>query len=185
MSARAIRTLNNMQPWERQPEPIDTNETWPWFVKYRDMILPRNMTRLRVSMPGTVAPTLQSLMDMARVGLWQDRVRAWDEYLDSIRREEMASAVKVNAQEQAFREQELLNLKHEISSRELAKMLKTVEGTEMETLKPRDVLAIADSSIKQGRLDSGKATERIEMRDMSKEEADAWLDEYERKNGLG
>lgn len=178
-----------MEPWDRQP--FDSDASWVWFVAYRDAMPPRRLDRVRVSVPGTVAPPLMDLMRWATEGHWVERVRAWDQHLDDIRQAEREAAVSKQAREAAEdQEAALAQDLRELALREAGKWVKTSAATEPEVLKPREVVAVADAAVKLGRLTRGESTEKVEVKDelnldnLSAEELRQYRDLYLKARGV-
>lgn len=151
--------MKKINPWDRQP--FDTDETFKWFQAYRDTIPPRRLSRVRVSVPGAVVPSLQTLLDWYNEGHWNDRAKAWDEHLDELRQEETEAIVQQDAREKAARRLAMANDLQELSEIEVAKIVENARDVDAPTLKPTEVLKFADAAIKLGRLLDGESTENV------------------------
>ena len=146
-----------MQPWDRQP--FDSDESFMWFVAYRDMIPPRRLSKVARSVPGKVCPPLQALLNLYNEGHWSDRAAAWDQHLDTIRQEEHEAAVKSAAQQ----EQEVLADLHELVAREVDKTLRTsiANDAELDAGNVMKTAATVERLIKTSRLVRGETTEKV------------------------
>ncbi len=153
------------QPWDRQP--FDTDETFLWFVAYRDCIPPRRLDRIRVGQPGKVAPPLQQLLEWYNTGAWRERAEAWDKHIDTLKQGEREELVKREAKIAAVEELEIVKESRELLRRELDKMLRTSMSSETETLRVGELNKLMENVIKHGRLLRGESTEKTEVIDLS------------------
>ena len=147
----------SIQPWDRQP--FDSDETFRWFVAYRDAVPPRQLGRLFV--PGTVKPTLQQLLDWYNDGAWRDRAAAWDQHLDTLRQAEREDMVGKDARAASAHDAELLGEVRALVNRELDKLNRTSSESEAEVLKPAELNKLIENVVKLGRLTRGEATEHV------------------------
>lgn len=172
-----------MQPWDRQP--FDSDETFRWFVAYRDAIPPRQLRRL--SVPGTVKPPLQTLLDWYNQGFWADRAQAWDAHLDQIRQTEREAIVGKDARDAAAKDEEILAEMRALAMRELEKRNQTSAENDAETKIDGALAKWIETMIKLGRLSRGENTEQVGTRiDMSSVPLEdiRKLQEIKRKAGI-
>lgn len=152
--------MGDLRPWDRQQ--TDTDESFLWFQAYRDCTPPRRLDRVRTSVPGKVAPPLQALLEWFGSGAWAERASAYDAHLDQIRQQEREDAVRAGAREAAEAdEQALVKDIRELALREVGKMVATSVQSEAETLRPGEVIKLAELGIKLGRLQRGENTEQV------------------------
>ena len=83
-----------MQPWDRQP--FDSDESFMWFVAYRDMIPPRRLSKVARSVPGKVCPPLQALLTLLVQGV-QAHFEVLLRFLGTFRRAARHSAARILA----------------------------------------------------------------------------------------
>lgn len=143
------------QPWERQP--YDTEESWPEFVAYRDSPRPRKAYSYR---PGKRNP-IQVAQWIER-HFWRERVAEYDRHLDAIELAEREALLAQSAREIAAQHMSLLHDARNVLSAELSKLLATVRASNLEVMKPRDLRALLETTVKLDRLVRGEVTERVE-----------------------
>jgi len=149
-----------MQPWDRQP--FDTDETFKWFVAYRDAKPPRSLSRIKV--PGTVTPMLQTKLQWYNDGHWRDRAVAWDEHCDALRQEERQETLRIGARAAAEKEALLADTALDLALNEVDKIHSTsIEGPmELDPRRVAATMATAERAVKVSRLVRGEATEKVD-----------------------
>ena len=149
-----------MALYERQA--IDTDESFAAFCSYRDQRPPRRLDRI-VTAAHVRVPIGKSSVWYREHG-WRERVAEWDSYLDAVRREEIELVERASAANAAQVIADLLTA----SAIEAQKLLGQTEGSkEVAFLKPTEIVKMAEAAIKLRRLESGQATERVEVEDLS------------------
>jgi len=143
------------QPWERQP--YDTEESWPEFVAYRDSPRPRKAYTYR---PGRRNPV--QVAQWIEKHFWRERVAEYDRHLDGIMLAEREALLTQSAKEIAAQHMSILQDARQVLEQEFAKLLATVRSSNLEVIKPRDLRALLESTVKLDRLIRGEATERVE-----------------------
>lgn len=145
-------------PWERQP--YDTDESWTLFQAFRDQTAPRQglyvMLRGRPVDPVKVARWY-------RDHYWAERVAEYDRHCDTIIRVEREGLLAKSAREAMADHIALLEQSKEIAIREFSKLLQTVKESSVEVVKPRELIALTEMTIKLGRLIRGETTENVQM----------------------
>lgn len=145
------------EPWERQD--YDTEESWPLFVAYRDQTRPRR---------GVLSAFRGRPVDPVKVArwyrefFWKERAAAYDDHLDEIRRAEIEAMHAEQAREVAAKHMALLADAREVSARELQKLLARAQESQLEILKPRDLIRLMETTVRFDRLVRGESTDNID-----------------------
>lgn len=141
--------------WTRQG--YEDDAAWTAFEAYRDQTRPRKLIR-----PGAGATA--DLSRWYRENRWPERVAAYDMHMDEILLSEREALTRQAAKEIATEHMGILRDARDLVAREMAKLLATSEKSEIETLKPREVVAMVDAVIKFDRLIHDQATERVDTK---------------------
>lgn len=139
--------------WHRQP--VDTDESWPEFVRFRDEYPRRTLLRARPC-------GLEKLRNWYAEHSWKDRVAAYDAHMDAIRLEERAEALRRNVKASDEEVLTVLEDWFEIWRLETEKVLAAVRGSDMPMTDKISVLVkMGDSLMKGLRLFRGQSTENV------------------------
>lgn len=167
-SERLARHIEEKQkkakPWERDDD-LDTAESWPYFVSFRDARGSRRLERVRRALderstsPTGSMPTLAQVKAWHDDGMWRERTAAYDDYMASIKQEEVEVLVRQNAQDVASRHKALLEDFTEIGEHEAAKLAERARSSDGEVIKPGELVKVVDAAIKLTRLVHGESTE--------------------------
>jgi hypothetical protein len=140
-------------PWERQA--AESEEAWLAFRCYRDMPPDERMLRRSANRETAV------LSKWNRDHNWADRVKAYDAHFDALSVEERRRIYKRKAEELAIDHMIVLADMRDLATREFAKFNQVSRETEVETMKPRDVIRLAETVVKLDRLVRGETTENV------------------------
>jgi hypothetical protein len=144
------------EPWEMQ----DGEDARPFsaFILYRDLP-PHDRSYAEVAR--RVGVTKAAVSQMGARWFWQDRIRAWDQHCDAIRRQTQLAEIESMARRHAQVADGMLTE----AARHLEQRLKMWDawmqgtGPQPAPLRPFELVAMADAAVKIGRLSRGAATE--------------------------
>jgi len=142
-------------PWERQPGEPDICFTQ--FRYYRDMPLPRKILGVR---DGSTADK----WEWSSKWSWVSRATAYDDHISTLAIKEREETVKQQARDIGAEHMKILHGLREVLERETGKWmarLRTSENSTEPTMKPNELLKLADTVIKLERLVQGETTENI------------------------
>lgn len=153
-----------MNSWDRQP--CDTEDSWAAFKRYRDSTPPRKALRL------SGATSYEQTARWLRENRWVERVRDYDNHLESIRAEETTAALRISARDAAAKHFRILHDMGDLAAREVEKLLKASKaGDAIGLLKPNEITALVDAVLKFDRLVRELPTEIVDVKpsaDLSK-----------------
>lgn len=152
------------KPWERDDE-LDTAESWPFFMAFRDAKGSRRLERVRHALdergvrPGGAMPTLEQVRRWHDEGCWRERVAAYDDYMESIRQEEEEATLRKGAAERQAGRLAISDTLKEAIQKEADKLAAKVDAMDGEVLKPAELLKAVEIVHKIERLEMGESTE--------------------------
>lgn len=144
------------EPWEMQD--AESGQAFAAFIIYRDS---PGTDRSYSETARRIGVTKGAVTQMATRWFWQDRVRAWDQHCDAIRRQTQLAEIEAMARRHAQVADGLLTE----AARHLEQRLKKWDaaanegGPIPEPLRPFELVAISEAAVKIGRLSRGAATE--------------------------
>lgn len=147
-----------VQPWERQDG--EPELAYDAFKGYCFQTPPR---RLKHSSVRHSTSELSALFNEWR---WEERVLAWDRNVERIRVKEREELLKQDEKDRMAKWQAMLESTGELVSREMAKLLRESESSQMSGLvKPSDLNKLMVSWITMQRLIHGQSTENVDVKD--------------------
>lgn len=164
------------EPWDRQPH--ESDPAWMGFIAYRDLGLVRTLA-LAADMVRKKRPELKknydrTLIAWSRINGWVERVQAWDNHQDQVRREEVLKAERRAGREMVKRHLQISTSMQRLASVELARWINKVgangDNPNMEQppeLSPAQLQQLLDYSVKLERLNRGEPEkiERVQLDD--------------------
>lgn len=150
--------LAEVQPWERQDE--ESEQDYEAFKGYLLQTPPRRLAH------SSVRHSTSELSKLYNDMHWRERVLAYDRHVQRQRQEEREALLKQDERERVAKAQAVLETMGDTVSREMAKLLRESEGTEMFGLvKPGDLVKFVDRWITLQRLIHGESTENVAVSD--------------------
>lgn len=142
-----------IEAWERQPgEPDDP---WKAFATYRDQTIPRLLENAAIKGRAQLATWMKDWS-------WRDRAAAYDRHLDGIRRVEREAILRQSEKDRAARQLSLVHNAMSIVEKEIVKLSKDCDATEMfGTVKVGELNKLMVNVITLERLIRGQSTENV------------------------
>lgn len=120
---------------------------------------PRKLSRL------TDWTTIE-LQNWYNANMWADRVSAYDAHTDELKLAERDSVLAQTTREIAFEHMSMLQDARELASREVSKLLKASQESEMHgLLKPAEMIKMIDAVVKLDRLVRDQPTENTVIKE--------------------
>jgi len=154
-------------PWNQLPE--EGGKAFAAFQVYRELgPWERSMNRVRVEL-GRPESYLRSLQSWSSKYRWVDRVRAWDQHLDGVKRRKVEKELEGMAERHvalATRVQQLIELKLSATLRKVNAELSRTGGSDFDVagLSINQLAPLVRVATDLERLARGEATTRAEIR---------------------
>lgn len=140
-------------PWDQQPN--ESAKAYQRFAQYRDMGAKRSLRKLSKDLelnPSTLA-------EISTKQGWQERVKAFDVYIDKASQHNQIAQVKAMK-----RRQILLALRaQKLAEKALKKLLRSIDEEKIDRLKLEGISKLLDTGCRLERLNRDEPEQNVEM----------------------
>ncbi|MBN2734741.1 MAG: hypothetical protein JXQ82_07795 [Methanomicrobiaceae archaeon] len=149
-------------PWEIQPK--ESEKAFAAFCVYRDLGPDRSLSKVSEALQ----KSSRWIKEWSRTHDWIVRVKAYDNHLDEVQRQEEETQLKQDIKSAAKSRRDILTKQRKILEKQTDHLLKQWENYESGKIKKPPLMSmsdwrqVTDSIVRNERLEHGEVTERTE-----------------------